>query len=286
MITVEKADITLFDKIYPLLRKFNNPDLKKSDFQRLFDTQWSSNFDYCGYVLMDRKKVVGFIGTLFSERIIKGKQHQFCNLTCWIVEDDYRQHSLHLLFPILSLKNITITNLSPSQRAEIIFKAFKFKILEKKHIIFPYIPYLLFPEIFKFKISDEKNIIDSRLNKIDLNLFHDHCSLFCKHLLIYHQHKSDYCYLIFNKIKKKKIGFTQILYISNAVIFRKLFPCIQFFFLKRNKTFFTLIDERLLQDAPFGVFKRQLKLPKLYRSYDLEADEIDNLYTEMYLLNM
>ena len=68
--------------------------------------------------------------------------------------------------------------------------------------------------------------------------------------------------------------------------FKKLFPYIQYFFLKKNKILLTLIDDRLLNDISIGGFKYEIKLPKLFRSKELEVDKIDNLYTEVCLLNI
>ena len=57
-----------------------------------------------GYVLKTKKKIVGFVGTLFSKRKINNKNYIFCNIHTWIVNEANRITS-HLLFDSLIKKN-------------------------------------------------------------------------------------------------------------------------------------------------------------------------------------
>jgi hypothetical protein len=56
--------------------------------------------------------------------------------------------------------------------------------------------------------------------------------------------------------------------------------------MKRNKTLFIIIDSRILSkiNVPFS-FDMPLKSFKLYRSSTLRPDKIDNLYSELVILN-
>ena len=58
-----------------------------------------------GYVLKTKNEIVGFLGTLFSERKINNKKYIYCNIHTWIVDDSHRISS-HLLFSSLIKKNV------------------------------------------------------------------------------------------------------------------------------------------------------------------------------------
>lgn len=58
-----------------------------------------------GYVLKDGNKIVGFLGTMFSERIINKKKYTYCNLHTWIVNESHRLSSYQLLLPVVE-KNL------------------------------------------------------------------------------------------------------------------------------------------------------------------------------------
>ena len=91
MATVRKAVPGDFNKTYPLLEKFNNASLKREDWEQLFVNPWKSLEEYCGYILVEAGRVVGYLGALFSVRRIQGQEYKFCNVTSWIVEREYRR---------------------------------------------------------------------------------------------------------------------------------------------------------------------------------------------------
>lgn len=107
---IKKAYSEDFEKIYPVLLLFDNPNITKEDWQKLFMKYWDSDRDYFGYYLEENNEVVGFFGLIFSLRQLDGKQADFCNMTSWIVKPEYRKYSLKLLNSVLAEENVVITN--------------------------------------------------------------------------------------------------------------------------------------------------------------------------------
>lgn len=62
----------MFEEIHQLLLDFNNSDITKDDWRNLFSHSWKGDDDQYGYVLVDGGKIVGFLGTIFSEREVDG----------------------------------------------------------------------------------------------------------------------------------------------------------------------------------------------------------------------
>ena len=85
MPNIEKTKPEDFPAIVPLLEEFDNASIKRSDWQRIFAYDWSKDESIVGYHLEEQGKVVGFLGGIFSKRLINGRMENLCNLTSWIV---------------------------------------------------------------------------------------------------------------------------------------------------------------------------------------------------------
>lgn len=283
MVIVRKATLDLFDRIYPLIESFGIEGVSREDWFQLLSKHWFPDHDHFGYVLMEGEQVVGFLGASFSERNIGGNRFAVCNLFCWYVWEDYRKESLLLLRPILNLPNMTITTLTPSQVTSIIFERFKFEKLERQVMIFPLLPSLSLQTGIEF-VTDPL-LIESQLAGDDKKIFVDHSFAPCCHLLLTHRGQKEYCYLIYNRVQKKGLHFTQVCFISNKDLFASSFARVKWFFLRQKRTVFTVVDKRLIKGCKVGLgFNYTLRYPRLYRSDTLQPEEIDNLYSELLFL--
>ena len=127
-----------FDDVYPLLLGFRHATMSRDDWRRmLFDLPWPVDEPHRGHILYDRGRAVGFLGTIFSHRIVGGRKLRFCNLSSWVVEDPYRSSSFELLLPVLGMKTHTIVNLSASASVHEIFTRLGFLTLEGSQVLLP-----------------------------------------------------------------------------------------------------------------------------------------------------
>ena len=80
-----------------------------------------------GYMMLNRNNaVVGFVGTWFSERKIKGYENIFCNIHSWIVQQEYRLYSFYLI-SLLNKKNINLTAFTPVESLKGLLLKFGFE---------------------------------------------------------------------------------------------------------------------------------------------------------------
>ncbi len=282
MIEVKKAYIEEFDRIFPLLQHFDIPCMDRNRWHALLSERWSEHRHF-GYLLADGENYVGFLGTFFSDRIIAGQKVSICNLFCWYVLPEYRQQSLLLLFNILKEPGITITSLTPSEEASTVLKQFKFRVLEDEVLIFPLVPLPLRGN--HHEIVTQKAQIKKLLDKYEAGLSGKLAGQWCREAVIQDKASPKYCHLLFERVIKKGIPFTEIFYVSNPDILFKNMRQLGWLFFRMNRTLFTVMDKRLAGGATaLPVFHKRLRYPRLFRSEHIAPHEIDNLFTELLFL--
>ena len=289
MAVVEKVTPAMLDDVIPLLSGLDDAH-SREEWREIFDYQWESDEGYVGYALVDDRKVVGFNGALFSRRIIDGREARFCNLTSWIVKEQYRTESLRLVFPFLKLKGYTITNLTMNERAWEITKRLGFKNLDTNVRILFLVPGLSSTrkEEAPVIVSDQSKIAEI-LDPVNLKIFIDHSHYNCGHLVI--KDKYGYSYIIYTRKRYRKyscdIPYAHIHYISDRSAFLRRLNKIKSYFLKSRKCFFLAVDERLIGNATIPCSKvYQLKIPRMYKSEVLSREQVDSLYSELVVLGL
>jgi len=289
MAVVEKVTPAMFDDVYPLLSELDGT-YSREKWRKIFDYRWESDEGYVGFALVDDRKVVGFNGAIFSRRIIDGREARICNLTSWIVKDQYRTESMRLVFPVLKLKGYTITNLTMNERAWEVTRRLGFENLDTTvRILFP-VPGLSAArkEEAPVIVSDRSKIA-AILDPVNLKIFRDHLHYNCEHLVI--QDSYGHSYIIYTRKRYRKyncdIPYAHILYISDRSAFLRCLNKIKLYFLKSRKYFFLAVDERLIGNATIPYSKvYQLKVPRMYKSEVLGREQIDNLYSELVVLGL
>jgi hypothetical protein len=290
MIEVCKATPEMFGAIHPLLEYFSrgNPRLTRAHWQSIFDYTWPApaGDDTRGFVLMDQGKVVGFEGTIFSQRKIGGQLERFCNITSWIVQPEYRRHALLLTQPILALPDTTLTTLTPSAAHLSLNKAYGFKTLETHQVVlFPLSSLKALWKRDRFFATHDPATIKSRLNPSDLQIFEAHQTHRCQHLLI--SQGERYTYFIATKSKGRRLWHSFVQYISDYELFLAAIDRVRLELFLANGTLLTIIDERFLHGhQPPGSKRIALPTPRLYISPRLRPEQIDHLYTELILLEI
>jgi|TARA_Y100000310_G_scaffold222862_1_gene224661 hypothetical protein len=285
MAIVRKVLIDDFDETYPLLRNFNNTSLAMADWKRLFASHWESDAGHCGYVLVDGKKIVGYLGMLFSVRAVREQHHnKFCNISSWIVEKEYRNESFSLLLQLLKLKEYTVTNFTPDETTYVASKKLGFKEFEThSRILVP------FPSLKALcgdcSIVDNKGAIKQFLKDDCRQIYNDHLFFDCIHLWI--KTRTGGFYMILTKVLKKGVPAAQIHFISDLSYFKKIVESLTIKLCMKLKVLIVMIDERYLKGVSI-LFSARVKLPqpRIFKSESLKGEDIDSLYSELVVLNI
>ena len=292
MIKVEKARLKHFEAVYRIVARLDSRYNSKSDWKRLFIDHFNSGETYYGYILLDNDEVVGFLGLIFAKRKIDGLETNFCNITSWIVEREYRSQSLSLLKPVLRLKDYIITTFTGSKTVSIILNTLKFKGLGDD--LFIIVPLLTLSTFRVF--NGRTRILFNRKTKRYLNveekrLYSDHSFPGSKCIHILFKESFDTCYIIAKRPVWKGIPFLQIHYISNVELFAKCIDALRVIAPLRFRVVSIMVDKRFLKGEKIrGAINYKLKSPRYYKSNltnpTEDLDNIDHLYSEFMLLNI
>lgn len=267
-------------EITRLLSIFSKGVHSEKFWNNLFDNFENSTI---GYVIKDNENIVGFIGTINSDRILNNHNYRICNLSSLIVSWQYRGYTMRLLREVTRLENVILTSLTPTPTSYRLAKYFGFKILDDS--LFLFFP---IPVITNFiKYSFEKNFIFNYLQNTGLkNILTHHARFNCRHFLVYN--KYDSCYIIFSKIIKWNIPFVHIHFLSNSQFFERNIYKITWKLLWNSKSFFMILDSRFINNNKYLSYKYKLKTPKMYRDNTREKinpELVDNLYSELVVLD-
>lgn len=280
MVSLQQVDRSMYDEVSPLLLNLNS----QIDWRNIFNCSWQQE-DYCGYGLFDGKEIVGFLGLIFSSRTLGDRVENFCNIHTWVVKPQYRDRSISLILPVLKLKDMTLTDLSPAPTVIAILQRLGFTILDSKLCILLPFSVRNSNDLKKIQLTQEKKQIADWLSKEDFRLFQDHANYSgCSHLLI--ENSKNYCYIIYTIVRQAFFSYCYIQYISNIQMFSQYSGSIRADIAKHSRTPLIVVDSRLVASMklPFS-YDLPFSFPKLYKSSNLKPTQIDNLYSELVLLN-
>jgi hypothetical protein len=270
----------------------NREDFRDAnDWDGLFNYPWKpEGFPY-GYVILKQERIVGFLGTIFSERVIAGKVRICCNTTSWFVEEEFRtqMQALQLFAPILRMKDLLITNMSPTDRATAICEKLGYKYLDHEQVVIPVLPTFGFWSRKRLLVSFDPSEIERHLNSEQKKILQDHAGLACKHFLIKERYSGQYCYGIatttpLRRLRLLKGQWLNLCYLSDASVFTRAYRFIRNEFWREGRFFLLRYDARLLPRQLSRIAMRSKKT-RQYKSREPLSWIVDNLYSELVTFN-
>jgi len=282
-VTIERATSIDFDRVYPLLLDFNNSRIAQDKWRQIFNTNWNSPENYCGLLLLQGGRVEGYLGLLFSARMIKGRTEKFCNMTSWIVREGCRSQSLRLLFELLKLSDYTITNFTPSNNVTIILKKLGFMAIENNlRILFPFPGEPLSDSRYHSTIDLEE--MSQKLNPVDRTILFDHLRFNCHHVLIIGT--NDYCYLVLKNTKYQQLQFARVHYASHPDVLLKAIDLVRTRICRQLKVAALIVDERHIGGETIRYSRTcPVQYESYFKSKSLGKTDVDTLYSELILLH-
>lgn len=284
-IEVKKTYPADFEKIYLLLQEFNSAHTRE-DWHKIFSYQWDGSEDYIGFHLEHNGNAVGFMGLIFSCRYKNNNRYKFCNITSWIVKENYRAATILLVRKLKSISDTIFTGLSPISESFKLLTLMGFSAFEKHYKIIPTVSRFLGRKS-DIDSYEQLNLLD-RVSGENRRIILDHAGLKCQSILF--ECNGKQCLLLYKIIKQahyrvpiKKI---QVFHISDIVLFNENFYAILKFFNRRFGLLSALyIDDRFIQSKLFLLsIKREINPPRICSPDYQNQIDIDALYSEAVLI--
>jgi hypothetical protein len=298
---VRKATYSDFDAVYTLLRRLNDTTFSKEDWQQICRLDFQSSLSHFGYVLENDQRIVGFMGTIFSERIIKGKAVKFCNFHSWIVDPRAKSHGMALLLEVMKLKDHVITNFTASAGPYKIFKALRFNEIEYTN--YKLLPFQIGPLVHKTVRSINNSNAGKLLNEEELAIFRHHRK-FTNVQFLWVGDQQGHSFIVAKKKHYIPVVVSKIPVLSNFL--SRSLKLAQLHYLSDPEHFFTcyaslqgaariclkLGSIGVITEDRFLPAKQQLrkkrypaKRPYFYKNAN-DDGMIDTLYSELFVLNL
>jgi hypothetical protein len=303
-VTVDLAPITDADvaAVADFLHGHLNKRISPSTWARVIAAQWKAGAPNHGFMLRDGERVVGAYVAYYSERLVAGQVARMCNLASWSVHPEYRIHSVRLLNALLAQDGYHFTDLSPSERVESVNARLKFRYLDTSVALVPHLPWPALPG--RTTITTDADTIARTLTGPDLELYRDHAKANATHHLVLIR-GSESCYVMFRKRWYRGLPiFAAVLYVSNQSLFRRTGTVLARYLLAHYGLLATFAELRIVGTRPrasvmlpqpkkmvqrhhsraprsYAERYRGMFAPKMYRSFSLEPDQIDDLYSEL-----
>jgi hypothetical protein len=273
----------MFPELYTGVLRELNPDLDPSVWRRGFEPRGWSDEDHFGYALVDQGRIVGLMGTLFSERSIEGRQVPICNLHSWFVLPAYRgTTSLLLLRPVLALRHHIITDFTSTPDVAVMLLRVGFQESSGGTLFLPALPlrptWGAMPR--SIALDDEGSL--GLMSDADLRILRDHSGIGCTHTIL--RVGSSYCYVVSSRIEDGPWPHVHVHYVSAPSVFRRRIAAFRRHLLSDGARYLAVPARLLREGCGTAIAISARTAPALIRPVSGEGDPpLDTLYSEMAL---
>jgi len=249
-----------------------------------FKQNWHPNKPNNGFMIRHDGRIVGGIGAIYAERVIRGKPERFCNITSWCVLDEFRTQSGRLAMALTSQPGYHFTDLTPTEVVSKTLQFLKFKPMNERHAIWPNVPWP-FSRLAGSRVIADPDRLEKVLGPDDAKAYRDHCHLpWLRHLAV--GRTGAWCHVVWKPTRLKGVTGAMILAVSEPELFLRCRLAIGGHLLVRHALPYTRVETRLLPWVPKPCIELAGYRSKVFKSDTLTAADMSNLYTELVALDL
>lgn len=266
-------------------------NMGKISFKRwgnILDCRWNNFDDNYGIVVEEDGALAGFLGIVFADRIIAGRDHRIGNITSWFLEKHLRRGGLgqEMLAKICEKPDITYTATSANFRSGALLKKIGWDLLEDTRLFWNR----------REKPGSNSNSVEfysgfeqvsPLLNQAALQIVDDHVGLnVTPHLL----RGADSAELFFVTYAKRKgehdTTHHEILHASDKNLLSHYVAEVSEFLLHEPNSILSS-DKRFLASSVAADESQALEVSRYFKPCNkMDAENIDFLYGEVVLLDL
>lgn len=267
------------------LHQHLNPQIPVEGWVQAFRVNWITDRPNYGFLLRDDNgRVVGGIGAIYSQQVIRGRPERFCNISSWCVLEDYRSQSMRLAMAVVSQEGYHFTDLTPTTVVADSLRFLKFKPLDSDRTVLFNLPWPAFG-ISDVRVLTNPEEIESALPDASARVFHDN-SGFPWLSSVAVGRPGAFCAVLFRRGILKRLPSADIIWLSDPDLFVRYFRILGNYLLFRLGMVTTRVESRFLAETPLLSTRLTGYKQKMYRSETLQDSDVTNLYSELVCLDL
>lgn len=254
------------------------------DWTNAFTQHWCSSKPNNGFVIRNEGRIVGGIGAIYADRMVRGRIERFCNITSWCVLDAFRAQSMRLAMAVTGQSGFHFTDLTPTEVVSKTLQFLKFKPMDERHAVWPNVPWRSIARD-RARVVDDPTTIDQLLGSEDARAHRDHRHLpWLRHFAV--GRRSEWCYVVWKPTRLKGVRGAMVISLSDAPLFLRCRDALGNYLLMHHGLLYTRVESRLLPRLPRLCVELAGYRNKVYKSDTLGAADMSNLYSELVALDL
>jgi GNAT superfamily N-acetyltransferase len=271
------ADI---EPVAALLHERMNPRIPLARWRLLLDYPWRPASVERGWLVEDRGRVVGFMGTIYSDRPVVGRMRRFCDLSSWYLLADYRGDGTGdaLLRAGMAQPDVTYATMTARRATGRKIRALGFAVLDATRSLFP-------PRQGRDRATldclGDPAAIREHLTRSQQSVFDAHRGFDVHHALV----GDPGLWLVYQrKLKGDSVAYHEILHASDPARLSAEAQAIADT-LVTGENGVLAVDSRWMAAGDDQGRREAIALPRWFRSPDVEPAAVDHMFSEVILLD-
>ena len=281
--TTEAATPDHFEAVHQRLLHPLNPEIDEAVWRRLFDQPWARPDDLLGQVLLADDTPVGYAGFIHGRMPRSdGSDQHLCNLTSWVVDPEYRHAAVSLIMPLLRMKETTVTSLTNIAAVPPVLARLGFEELESARC-------LLRPTLRRRRGWNARETlvgfdeVHEALPAAEQRIAEAHRDL-GEHVVL-RGSDGKLCYAMVTRGRWRRIPTARLRWITPGVL-AEVAPALLRALRRHLGAILLEVDARHVPEGMPGVMRRELAVPRMFRSSGMRPVDVQDVYSEFVLLGL
>jgi len=279
---IRPATMADIEPVCSLLHEHMDARFSPDRWRRLMTYRWLDDKPDFGRVAIVDGRLVGFVGMVYSDRVLEGRRHRIVNICAWCLNKAHRKagFGFELMRSAIADDAMSYTILTSSSRSVSLLDAIGYRILDDDRRI-----WIARGDPTGLEIEEDPSRILRRVDSVARDMLRDHDELPIRPVLL--ADRTGSCLAVFSVAKKRDdVTYYDVLHLTNPLFLAARAQAIADALLPRDRKAVLAVDTRLLQGHANDGTAERLLVPRYYKSSTLQPGQIDNMYSELQILDL
>jgi ribosomal protein S18 acetylase RimI-like enzyme len=279
---IRPATMADIEPVCSLLHEHMDARFSPDRWRRLMTYRWLDDKPDFGRVAIVDGRLVGFVGMVYSDRVLEGRRHRIVNICAWCLNKAHRKagFGFELMRSAIADDAMSYTILTSSSRSVSLLEAIGYRILDDDRRI-----WIAKGDPTGLEIEVDPSRILRRVDSVARDMLRDHDELPVRPVLV--ADRTGSCLAVFSVAKKRDdVTYYDVLHLTNPLFLAARAQAIADGLLPRDRKAVLAVDTRLLQGHANDGTAERLLVPRYYKSSTLQPGQIDNMYSELQILDL